>query len=97
MSKASTPLELYWEDIKTCAVNGYGRIPALSDGQIEILCRIATGITKKHKLCLPKVKYKTREDLQDWTLCVTQGTINPKVFNEYISNVAAAYDDLENA
>lgn len=98
MQTSKSAFELYWDDIKGGSLNGHGRIPALSDEQVNICLAIAKTITSRfHEPALPQFKYETREDLQFWSKAVTQTGINPEVFDEYVANIMYAYEEIEAA
>ena len=52
-------LEKYMEALESGVVNGYGYISSLSDEQIDILCGIASAVTK--------TPISSREELKSFT------------------------------
>ena len=95
MAQNKSAIDLYIDDIKDGRLNGYGRIPGLSEGQVNICLSIAKAVTDKHhEPTLSQLGYETKENLQEWSKTATQTGISRKIFDDYAINVMRAYDEL---
>ncbi len=77
-------LEGYVDALSTGVASGYCCLDGISDGQIEILCRIATDVSKKSVANIDDLKVFTEE-------------ADRKVFDKYAENVMYAYGELLDA
>lgn len=77
-------LNNYFEAITSGTVNGYGLIPSLPSKCIDLLCNIASAVSKQ--------TYKGIEGLQQFTK--DTNTIGNKIFENYVKNIGYAWGDL---
>lgn len=76
-------IDKYVEALSTGKLNGYGYIDSLTNAQVDILCGIASAVSKTSII--------DREGLKVFSRTATE---TDRIFDHYIENVMLAYTDL---